>query len=1024
MKRIFYFLLFVFTFSFSFSQAPFWTETFGVGCNALQSATGFNGGNGPWSQTFLIPTSSGSNEFYVSATENGNAINTCGSGCGTNQTLHLANSSSAVAFACTTGDCGAAYNAGVGSDSRAESPNISTVGQNNIILGFDYLLFGQGATDDGSVYYRIGAGPWTFLSIPPKTGCGNAGCTASVACTGFNQGWWSTYSVALPATCNNQAAIQLGFRWVNNADNIGTDPSYAIDNITLKVLATYTPNFVLPTPICSGGSVNVNCTVVPATVAITGYTWSSSPGGPVFGSANAASTSITFPTAGTYSITVLTNAATGTASATQTILVNPTPTVNVVASTTVVCPSTSATLTASGATSYAWSPGTGLSSTSGAVVTASPSSTQNYTVTGTSAGCTNTAVVTVSVVPALPVTVSGNFTICPGGTTTLTASGATNYTWTPGTGLSATTGSVVTASPLSNQTYVITGQDPTTGCTGTTTANVFIGTPLTISVTPSSGTTCVGAPCVSLVATGAASYTWSPAAGLNTTTGPNVCATPSTSTQYTIFGATGTCTGTAVVNLTVTAPPILTVTPTNTVICVGQAYTFTATGAGTSGTYTWAPAFTLTNITGYTNTANPTVTTTYTVFGQTGAGCLSIPKVITLTVVPVPTQTVSLLTNTLGITGNSVCVSNTTNNPTQTTIPTITLTVNNSTPPAGMSYNYTWTPNGPAVGNVAPSTGNIPNAGPTDVVASPTMAICSGDYLITYTCQLSYNNIPSCKSTPDTVTVRLVNCFPPVASFTTALPNDTICTKGCIVLLNTSCGGLPQYIKWYTPGGNPDTSSQISHVTCYNTPGNYTIALAVTNPYGYDSIIKTNIIHVVDTPNTIGLRDTCIRYGQSVQLFATQASYYTWSPAMTLSCPAGSPTGCDPSIIPNPIASPTVNTTYVLTGYNSKKCKYNDTLRVCVVQDCGEMFVPNAFSPNLDGVNDVLYVRGKCLKNLTFMIFNRWGEKVFETSDQKLGWDGTFNGELLNTAVFVYRLEGTTFDGNPFSQKGNVTLIR
>ena len=222
------------------------------------------------------------------------------------------------------------------------------------------------------------------------------------------------------------------------------------------------------------------------------------------------------------------------------------------------------------------------------------------------------------------------------------------------------------------------------------------------------------------------------------------------------------------------------------------------------------------------------------------------------------------------------------------------------------------------------------------------------------------------------------------------------------------------FIKWYTPGGNPDTSSQISHVTCYNTPGDYTIALAVTNPYGYDSIIKTKIIHVVDTPNTDALRDTCIRYGQSVQLFGVQASYFTWSPNVALSC-----TNCA-----NPIANPTVSTTYVLTGYNSKKCKYNDTLRLCVVQDCGEMFVPNAFSPNLDGVNDVLYVRGKCLKNLTFMIFNRWGEKVFETSDQKIGWDGTFNGELLNTAVFVYRLEGTTFDGNAFSQKGNITLIR
>lgn len=58
------------------------------------------------------------------------------------------------------------------------------------------------------------------------------------------------------------------------------------------------------------------------------------------------------------------------------------------------------------------------------------------------------------------------------------------------------------------------------------------------------------------------------------------------------------------------------------------------------------------------------------------------------------------------------------------------------------------------------------------------------------------------------------------------------------------------------------------------------------------------------------------------------------------------------------------------------------------------------------------------------MIFNRWGEKVFETSDQTRGWDGTFNEELMNTAVFVYRLEGTTFDNMPYKMKGNITLIR
>ena len=58
------------------------------------------------------------------------------------------------------------------------------------------------------------------------------------------------------------------------------------------------------------------------------------------------------------------------------------------------------------------------------------------------------------------------------------------------------------------------------------------------------------------------------------------------------------------------------------------------------------------------------------------------------------------------------------------------------------------------------------------------------------------------------------------------------------------------------------------------------------------------------------------------------------------------------------------------------------------------------------------------------MIFNRWGEKVFETSDQKLGWDGTFNGDKLNSGVFVYRLEGKDYSGKGYSMKGNVSLIR
>jgi len=270
----------------------------------------------------------------------------------------------------------------------------------------------------------------------------------------------------------------------------------------------------------------------------------------------------------------------------------------------------------------------------------------------------------------------------------------------------------------------------------------------------------------------------------------------------------------------------------------------------------------------------------------------------------------------------------------------------------------------------------------------------------------------------DTVTLRVFNCNPPVASFSTVTKNDTVCTHGCVTFQNTTTGGNPQLVHWYFPGAKPDTSTAKFPVVCYNVPGTYTVTMGVKNPYGYDSTIQKNYVVVVDTPNTVGLKDTCIRFGQSVQLQGLYAQHYSWTttnpPPNSLSC-----TQCA-----YPMASPTVTTRYVVTGYNSKNCKYNDTVDVCVIFDCGEMFVPNAFSPNHDGTNDVLYVRGKCLSNFTFQIFNRWGEKVFETSRQEDGWDGTFNGDLMNTAVFVYRLEGTTVDNQPFSMKGNVTLIR
>ena len=97
-----------------------------------------------------------------------------------------------------------------------------------------------------------------------------------------------------------------------------------------------------------------------------------------------------------------------------------------------------------------------------------------------------------------------------------------------------------------------------------------------------------------------------------------------------------------------------------------------------------------------------------------------------------------------------------------------------------------------------------------------------------------------------------------------------------------------------------------------------------------------------------------------------------------------------------------------------------------VCPDPVNLTLPNAFSPNGDGVNDQFCIQGwnDCIQSFRIMIFNRWGEKVFETTDINKGWDGTYKGQLMNTDVFVYRLEGKTHDGKGFSLKGNITLVR
>ena len=120
---------------------------------------------------------------------------------------------------------------------------------------------------------------------------------------------------------------------------------------------------------------------------------------------------------------------------------------------------------------------------------------------------------------------------------------------------------------------------------------------------------------------------------------------------------------------------------------------------------------------------------------------------------------------------------------------------------------------------------------------------------------------------------------------------------------------------------------------------------------------------------------------------------------------------------------------YVILQSSDAICAKNDTIFLSDEYNnilCGppDIFIPNAFSPNEDGENDLLRVRGKFIEEMLFRVYDRWGQLVFESRDKDLGWDGVFNGVKLNPAVYVYYLEATCINRNKYFTQGNVTLIR
>ena len=143
---------------------------------------------------------------------------------------------------------------------------------------------------------------------------------------------------------------------------------------------------------------------------------------------------------------------------------------------------------------------------------------------------------------------------------------------------------------------------------------------------------------------------------------------------------------------------------------------------------------------------------------------------------------------------------------------------------------------------------------------------------------------------------------------------------------------------------------------------------------------------------------------------------YQWIPTTGLSEPNA----------PETNAIPLETTTYTITVTDEYGCSLSKEVTIEVLPlECDEplVFVPNTFTPNGDGKNDVLYVRSSILKEFTLRIYNRWGELIFESNSLDKGWDGTFRGMNCEQGVYDYYLKGTCINDESIIKKGNISLI-
>jgi gliding motility-associated-like protein len=719
---------------------------------------------------------------------------------------------------------------------------------------------------------------------------------------------------------------------------------------------------------------------------------------------------------------------------------------------TTICEGDNYQLLATGGATYNWNADPSLSCLNCPNPIASPTTTTDYIVTVTNAnGCTDLDTIRINVNPKplaeilnLPMQACEDETVSATGGNTIASGSIISWDWDFGNTMTSNMQSISVAYPTAGNYAVSLIVHSNLGCSDTISSNITIN-PSPTATANFNTFICQGDNAV-LVAGGGVSYQWSPSATLNCDTCQVVVAMPTVTTTYTLTATSNNgCTDTDTVRVEVSPFPNPTLILSNdTTICMGDVIQLQASGGTSVLDYNWD--ISRPGLSCYQNCnnpfASPNTTTTYVVT-LTGPGGCSTTDSVTVTVITPNSDIVAQDTLTI-CSGDSIQL-NTILGTNHQWSPFDNLScVVCPDPMAFPSQTTTYTVTAEEAGCIISDAITVNVIDLEDFSAGDDKGLCLGQSvqldgtgfgIVTWspTATLDNPNILTPIATPTqntTYTISIDNgvCVVQDSMTVFILPGATldvedveICAGESIVLPVTSLGSS---FLW-TPADSLSSDTVKNPVANPTQTTTYSVTAFLQ---GCNSTTKELTVTVFDVPDVSGFpiqeAFTGVNAPVALDVEVNPTYNYQWwhnSSDSLLSC-----TNCpDPTLL-----APTQDATVYIQVTNLDGCTVFDSIQIQLINECEEnlIVVPNAFTPNGDGLNDILYVRGSGIQAegiITFQVFARNGERLYSSSDINFGWDGTYNGRELNTGVYVYFVEAICPITNTIVRKqGNVMLIR